>query len=59
MPVLPINFNKNDLIEAIRFISNNSFDILMKDSNFIKNAQRHSWWACDRYEDIINKLHKK
>lgn len=54
MPVLSINFDKQDLIKAIRFISNSSFDILMKESNFIKNAHKKSWWELDNYKDIIN-----
>ena len=54
MPVIPVNFDKYDLLNAIRYILKNSFQILMKDSIFLKNSKQQSWWDNNKYDQTIN-----
>ena len=52
-PIIPTKFEKKDLLEAIEYITNNSFKDMIKEGVFFKSCIVNSAWNPDKMINIF------
>ena len=52
-PIIPTKFTKHDLLEAIEFLTNNSFEEMIKGGVFLKSSIINSAWNTDKMNYIF------
>ena len=45
MPIIPKEFEKIDLINALKFVSNSEYDKLLNNKELLKGIIKNSYWA--------------
>jgi len=45
MPIIPVHFEKTDIINALEFVTNSEYDKLLNNSQILKEIIKNSYWT--------------